>query len=181
MKTFRFRTFYSIIVLPLLLLGGCSTIQVQSLGDDSVDLSRYKRFAVMEPDSFPPTADPRVNEITMRRINRVIEEQLVMNGFHKAPNEEADFLVASYANIEGKIDVTSYGYNYGYYGNYDGWGINDTVLREYDQGTLVIDFIDAGNDSLIWRGWATGPVSNDPDLKRMREAVTKILAQYPPM
>ena len=104
-----------------------------------------------------------------------------MRGYFNTTREEADFLVASYANVEGKIDVTSYGYNYGYYGHYGPWGVNDTVVREYDQGTLVIDFFDASNNSLIWRGWGTGRISDDPDLARMREALAKILAQYPPM
>ena len=181
MKTFCYRIIPFFVILPLLLFAGCATITVQSLGDEAVDFSNYKRFAVIEPSSFPSTADPRINPITMGRINQVIEEQLLLNGFYKTYKEEADFLVASYASIKGKIDVTSYGYNYRSYGYYGGWGITDTAVREYDEGTLVIDFIDAAHNRLIWRGWATGPVSADPDLTRMRDAVTKILAQYPPL
>lgn len=181
MKTACLKILLILLAFELLILIGCSTIRVQSLSDDTADLAQYKRFAVSEPESFPPNADPRVNEITMRKINRVIEEQMIVKGFQKTGKEDADFLVASYANIQGKIDAHSYGYTYGYYGRYGGWGLNDVVLREYDQGTLVIDFVAAANNSLIWRGWATAPVSNDADLTRMQEAVAKILAQYPPL
>jgi hypothetical protein len=178
---YRLRIFPALLALPLLLLTGCSIVEVQSLGDDAVDFSQYKRFAVIEPSSFPSTADPRVNAITMRRVNRVIEEQMLINGFYKTEKEETDFLVAAHASIKGKIDISSYGYHYGYYGHRGHWGINDIALREYDEGTLIIDFIDANSDSMFWRGWATGPVSYDSDLKELSNAIAEILAQFPPL
>ncbi len=174
------RTLPIAFTIQVFFLTACSAISVQSLRDDAVDVSKYKRFAVIEPSSFPPNADPRVNAITMRKINDTIAEELVLRGFTKVPKEEADFLVASYADIKGKIDISSYGYHYSYYGHYGNWGINDIAVREYDEGTLVIDFIDAGTQSMIWRGWATGRISDEPSLERLRQSVGTVLDRFPP-
>lgn len=60
----------------------------------------------------------------------------------------------------------------------------EAMVSEYQQGTLLLDVVKADNKQLIWRGTATDEVY--PELgqeareKRLREAVQKILAQFPP-
>lgn len=51
-------------------------------------------------------------------------------------------------------------------------------------GVLVIDFIDAKRDRMVWRGVGTGAVNVDPSEEIMRRnvnnAVKKVMKQYPP-
>ena len=58
------------------------------------------------------------------------------------------------------------------------------MVSEYQQGTLLLDVVKADNKQLIWRGTATDEVYPEPGQeageKRLREAVQKILAQFPP-
>ena len=71
-----------------------------------------------------------------------------------------------------------YGYGYGYGYRYGGY------VDEYLEGTLVIDIIDPVANEVIWRGWASDAMDADPDPSRVRkyvnEAVTEILARFPP-
>ncbi len=53
-----------------------------------------------------------------------------------------------------------------------------------EQGTLVIDMVDARTDKLIWRGWAqdamTGVIDNQPRLEQqVDEGVTKMMLLLP--
>jgi len=63
-----------------------------------------------------------------------------------------------------------------------GW--TETTVSQYDEGTLVIDFVDRPARRLAWRGSGTGRLARNPDpdqvTKRVNEAVDEILAQFPP-
>ena len=54
----------------------------------------------------------------------------------------------------------------------------------YQVGTLQIDLIDAKTDQLVWRGSAEKVVDTSPTPAQrsaaIREAVSKILSDYPP-
>jgi hypothetical protein len=62
------------------------------------------------------------------------------------------------------------------------WGGNTSVNR-YVEGTLFIDLIDAKKKELIWQGEGNGILTKDTNKKDalIKEFVTKILAQYPPV
>ena len=49
---------------------------------------------------------------------------------------------------------------------------------------MVLDVVDARTNELIWRGWATDELDDDPTpeavQKYVREAVEKILEEFPP-
>jgi len=55
---------------------------------------------------------------------------------------------------------------------------------EYEEETLIIDFFDAGNAGLVWRGSGTRRMSKNAKPEQMaiivKETVDKILAQFPP-
>ncbi len=56
--------------------------------------------------------------------------------------------------------------------------------HEYLEGTLILDIIDAHSNEIIWRGWASKALDQDPDPKNVRmyvnKAVEKILEKFPP-
>ena len=72
----------------------------------------------------------------------------------------------------------------GYYGlgspyRYGGSG----YAREYVEGTLVLDVVDAKTDEVVWRGWSRKDLGGDPKPENIRtyvnQAVAKILEEFP--
>ncbi len=56
-------------------------------------------------------------------------------------------------------------------------------MREYLEGTLVLDIIDVRTEKVIFRGWASKSLDSDPSPKKVRryvtEAVEEILEDFP--
>ena len=136
-----------------------------------------------------PTGDPRAdNPLLDSRIQSAIAAELTRRGYAISPSP--DFLVAYHVGVQDKIDVQTvtepYGYRYPYRGR--GWvypgGTTRTYVNQYAQGTLMIDIVLPRERRLVWRGTAQARVheSRTPEQRteRVREAVAKILEQFPP-
>ena len=169
---------------------GCSTVSVDNDYDPAVDFGNLKTFAWIEKqstDEAPTIAD---NTLLSDRIERSVHAVLETTGLSQAPRGEADFLISQHIGVQQKlqVDTTQYGYGYGF--GYGAWGgpiggfPSQTTVSQYEQGTLVIDFVRPENKNLIWRGTGQSRVrkttSPQEREKLIREAVTKILNQFPP-
>ena len=81
-----------------------------------------------------------------------------------------------------KVNVTNWGYGYSPEGRY--WGRGGFSVYQYEEGTLVLDLIDAKSRDLIWRGAAKADVevATTPEKrdKLIQAAVHKILENFPP-
>lgn len=131
--------------------------------------------------------DPRVyNDILARRIRSAIDAALEAKGYREVSGTP-DFYVAWHGAIEGRMDVQAinhyYGYGWGWY--YPGGMVQDTYVRNWDEGTLMIDIVDARGNNLVWR--ATGqaelderPQSPEVQQERLNEAAVEMLAGFPP-
>lgn len=168
-----------------LTLTACSSVKIQTDFDPQADFSRYETY-----DWMPQAGDIRVsnnltsNDLLDSRIRRAVDAQLSEMGYRKT-SSNPDFHVAYHVAIEGKLDVQTvnrhYGYGYGWYGRVV---TQDTYVREYEEGTFVLDIIDAGANQLAWRGAAQGEVrrNTDPEEReqRVREVVAMVLERFPP-
>jgi hypothetical protein len=164
----------------------CSTIQVRRDYDRSFDFSGFHTWSWL-PLPVPEKIDPRVhNDLVDRRVRSAVERVLAAKGFRKVEQGQGDFGVGYLAAIEGKVDVQTINSFYGYG---PGWGggmgpPTETIVREYDQGTLVLDVVDTRTKRLVWRGSAQAEVSENrsPEARdeRLNEAVTRMLAGFPP-
>ena len=89
------------------------------------------------------------NAITENRVRRAVDNSLSAGGYRKLESGTPDFLVAWQAAIEGKVDVTMVNGYYGYgYRRWGAWGAGP-MDREYDEGTLILDVIDAESRELV--------------------------------
>ncbi len=165
-------------------LAGCSGMSIRSDFNPQADFSRYSTYAWLPA---PQTGDPRVdNAILESRIKTAVDETLSAKGYRQVAADQATFLVGYHLSIEGRMDATTvnsyYGYGWGPW--YYGPGYQNTQVRYYDQGTLLIDIVDAQAKELAWRGTAEAEVRSEmtPEKRQQRvnEAVTKILQRFPP-
>ncbi len=163
------------------LVSGCSGISVSTDFDPKVDFSAFKTYGW---HAAPAGAAP--NPLVDARIRRAVDDALPARGYRAAASPaEADFLVAHRTAVQQRIEVSpssaAVGYRSGRWGAAVGTGAD---VRTYDEGTLVLDFVDAKSKELVWRGTASGTVHGDltPEEReaRIREAVTKLLEKFPP-
>ena len=167
---------FSILVFTLLLLVGCSSISVTQDYDTTYDFSKLKTFGFI-----PLSKDANIDQLNANRISDAIKNDLTAKGYSLAEN--ADFGIALLFGKQTKTNIDTYGYGYGpYWGRYGGMGSID--VTQYDEGTLIIEFVDISKKQVIWRGSGTGVIdrtaSMDERTERINNAVTKILAQFPP-
>jgi hypothetical protein len=171
-------------IFLLLLIGflvSCSTIyDVQYDYDKRVDFKNFNTFDWM---SVPEKAD--IDSLNVERVKRAVNTQLKAKGFMMTSNNP-DFLIAEHLGKKDKVQVTNWGYGYGPYGGYWGgyWGPGGISAYEYEEGSLILDFIDAKSKKMIWRGAAKAEVNqaNTPEKaeKLINEAVQEILKNFPP-
>jgi hypothetical protein len=160
-----------------IMVTGCSPISVTNDYDQSYDFSKLKTFGFI-----PISAESGIDGINADRLGTAIKNELTTKGY--TLSDKADFGVALYFTKKTKTDIQSYGYGYGYGYGWRGVGVGDVTVTQYDEGTLVIDFIDLTDNKLVWRGAGTGTLSDNPSAEertaRINEAVAAIIGQFPP-
>jgi len=163
----------------------CQSMDIASDWDPAVDFSKLAAYDWMpEPDPSDPGA---TDSLTTDRVHRAVDRILAARGYVHQPSGTPDFLVGYYVAVESRLDVRTLN---DYYGYRPGWGHSDygagsrTYVREYEQGTLILDISDPHTSKLMWRGSAQAEVSRtETPQKReeiVNEAVRLILERFPP-
>lgn len=166
-------TTVAFVALLALSLTGCSSLSVYQDWDEQVDFQKFRTFKVMDSQTTG-------NQLVDKRIQEATRISLTNRGL--VENEAApDLLVALHVNVKDKVNVQTYNYGYPYYG-YPYWhGGQDISVSQYQEGTLVIDFVDSEDNELVWRGWGVKVLdggSSDPD--SIQKIIDKIIDQFPP-
>jgi hypothetical protein len=147
--------------------------------DKSATFGTYKTYQLKDGTKV---GNPLIDD----RIVAAIEAELATKGLTKT-DANPDLTVVYHVAFDKKQDITAYSTGGGPYGWRWGGGMGGTTdvrVNEILVGTLVIDMADAKKGELVWRGMGTKQV--DPQAKpekrdkNIKEAVTKILKNYPP-
>ena len=178
----RFRALVPAALLAL----GCASLPIETDYDPAFDFGGYKRFAWLSEKS-PITGDVRLdNPLLHERLRQAIQQTLTAAGFEQVEAGSGDFRVGYHLSLQQRLDVSTLDRHYGYgpAANRWGYGPPETIVREYEEGTLVIDVVDARSDRLVWRGAAHGRMreSTTPEDRRQRahQVVAAILERFPP-
>lgn len=156
------------------MLTGCATTEVRSYLARGADLHSYRTYnwQPIEPTS---TGDPRLdnNQFFETRVQAAVDEQLASRGFEKtaAPH----FLVHYHASVTQEMQISP---------GEHGVACEECRPEVYDEGTLLIDIVDARTGLLAWRGWAKGSIDgivNDQEWmeRKIDEAVARIMRELP--
>ncbi len=169
----------------LALLVACSPLSVNYDYDNTADFAKFKSYTWMaKPSSLPsdPTSTPQNSDLLDRRIRASVEAELNARGL--SSNAEApDLLVVYHLGVQDKVQVSDYGYSYSPY--YWGGGGRQIDVYQYQEGSLIIDLVDATTKSLVWRGSGSKVIENsqlDPEQMQAKvaEIVNSIMASFPP-
>ena len=181
----------SLLSIIILIVSGCSTIQVTSEYNPKRDFSSLKTYAWLN-DKDKPSDDLRINnELVISSVRDATEESLESKGFVKTKRDQADFLISWFGVIEQKVKAESITHFYAPYGygtlyRDPAWNTQAqaTALKEYEKGSLIFDFLDPKSNTLMWRGIGQDRIVEgqlDEKIKKnLHLAVRQILADFPP-
>ena len=167
-------------LLVILVLTSCSSdIVVRSDFDKSSEILTYSRYGWLKQEEIESRNSPLTyNELNDKRIKTAVDAGLAEKGYD-LNTSDPQFLVHYHITIEERsqlIETEPYGYSSGQF-----WRNSHTEVRRYQEGTLILDVMDADNRELIWRGWAVS-ILDDRKLvteELINEAVTEMLERFP--
>jgi len=184
-------------ILPLLTVSfwliGCSSLSVSYDYDTQTDFKQLKTYNWLE---FP--RDTKVSEFNRARFITAVENTLEKKGFIQH-SSSPDFVIATHFGKKSKVDITNWGYSYAPHKTYTGYGYrypsnfayvqnygvqNNLSVYEYEEGTLILDFVDTKSRKLLWRATAKAIINpaSTPERQtaKINNAVEKILEGFPP-
>jgi len=175
--------------ITLVQLAGCSGIQVNQDYAPGTRLDALQTFQ-WTTDTQPATGDLRIdNPLRDARIRAAVERVLAGKGLTRSQDGTADFGIRYQYSLRQKIESSGassgIGFGFGRYSRHAGIAIGTgDSIREYDEVSLVIDFLEKDSEKLLWRGTGTqrfrqydDPVKAESDINNL---VEKILEQFPP-
>ena len=170
------------------LFAACETtaVNVATDYDHAANFAKYKIYTLA-----PSTRGQTMAPVSEQALRDALRTELAARDITEAPGKTADLNVVRHVFIQAKVSVEQYTdwgylhggawpYGYGYYGMWRGAPITYTDVNQYDEGTLILDFVDARTKKLVFRGTGKAVVGGpEANAAKIREAVKKIVAAYP--
>ena len=178
MYSTRRMTQLGIIAIAALALGACAPMTVNSITARGVDMKQLRTYA-WAPDDRLETGDPRLdnNPFFLDRLQGDVEKHLAAKGLEKVDNGTAALTLHYHASVNQKLDLNNMETEYTANQQYTNDDSNHGPLV-YDEGSLVLDIVDARTQKLVWRGWAEGSIDGVIGRQdRMEEIVDRAVAR----
>lgn len=147
--------------------------KVQTDYDHQFDFSQLHTFAV----EFGSVWN---NPLQQQRAKEDIVRELTAKGWTEAPNAaSADAVVVVHGATQQQKSLDTW-YSGG--GWYRGPGMATTTVSTINVGTMVVEIYNAKNKQMVFRGTASGDISDKPEknAKKIDSAVKKIFKDFPP-
>jgi len=175
---------YGVVFLAanLFLIGCGPSIKVGYDYDTEKNFSEYKTYDFLtNPDNT------QMKELTLKRVKQAIIRELSPKGLVQS-TENPDLLIAIHTDIRSKAQIATYGYYYSpyavYWSSYGYYGAYNVEVREFQKGTLVLDFVDSKSKLMVWQGVGEGALPEIPRTEQIEKIVNKavkeIIKKYPP-
>jgi hypothetical protein len=187
----RNRTLRATIVILVALpgLSGCAA-RVRSDFDREAVFSYYQTFDWIAPPVRASEGELRSdpegpfarNSLLDKRIRAAVNSKLKARGFRYVEGGESNFRLNYHVTFKDKLvgSGSDFGYVGRYYRGSFSSGFNWSV-RQYQEGTIIIDIVDRAKDQLVWRGWMTSRNRDgNYDEVEINRAVNQILVRFPP-
>jgi len=180
---FRYPLTY--LLLAAALLVGCSP-RVYTEQDQDAKLQGYHRFAWLTPPPVP-VRDPILDsQILESRVHHAVSSDLKARGYEEvAPDANPDFLVTYHTSAKQTLQSTGPSFSFGFIDAFPG-GFGTVgfpvgpEVQSRDEGTLMLDVLDAQSKRLVWRGWTTELLNQDNySDKSVQDAVKDIFDKLP--
>jgi len=167
-------------LLALLLLGGCSNLQVYTARSPTASFAGYRTYAHGMPEKTPPGfARTALTPVVWAQVQKDIDAELTLKGYlPAAAGAEPDLLVRSGSGSRTATrDESAMVHG-------DAAWLGAEVTADYTQATLVIDVYDAHTRQPVWHGSSRRALEEVPAPTSARSesidaAVRAILRTFP--
>ena len=152
--------------------------------DSDFDFSGVQKIA-FTPVNRMDVATVRISDMQISRINEALADELQRKGLQVVEDaSEADMLLTWHLVTQERTDVRTYNSMSAYNCWRCGPSVSDVSVRQYTQGTFIVDMIDPIRNQSAWRSIIESRLSSDPSpedsAERRVEAARAILADFPP-
>lgn len=157
-----------VVVAAAAALAACATVAVTAVTEHGVDLSRYRTYAWDAVDPAVP-GDPRLdsNPFFHDYVTGAIDRHLATRGYGPSV-VQPDLRVHYHVSTAQRVFIS-------------GTEPADKTCRDctaqvYEQGTVLIDLVDARTGTLVWRGAAQSNLAAAVgDQTRMELAIERVV------
>ena len=169
---------------------------LRTLEGENVDFSTYKTYYVL-PDP-PMTDDPDFYKRSYPRqvVEKAIRRELNNRNYTETQNQEdADMFVAiqfSLKEEERRTNVTNYnsygrlyggsrwGYGHRRHYRYRTFPTTSIHVEKFSKGNLIVDLIDAKQNSLVWEAFASSEIESNFDSidEKINTVITHVFSEY---
>jgi len=164
-----------LIALALICVAACSPVKVYTEKSNFVEQKHYRTFAILNEVQGKAAFDSPIME---ERLQLNLIAGMEKRGF-EYDSETPDLIIRYNTDVQ-QNQRTVYP-AWGGWGMWNPWmwGPQVPEVRKYDQGEVIIDFIDPKVDRVIMRATAVGTVNNpDQKQRKINTAVEKILKEF---
>jgi hypothetical protein len=185
MRRALFRLMGGVAVGLAMLTLSCATISVSTDYDKTADIARYRTFAFLGGHIWMNGIADDGNTLVKDRIRNSVVATLTAKGMQQV-TQNPDVYVAYLAGARTRTEVEATGLYPGGFGPYFGvagwWGPTymDWWTRTYNEGTLIIDLIDASSRKLVWRAYAQTEINKPVSDQKAQKVAEKAFKNFPP-
>ncbi len=161
------------------------------------DFSQVRKIAFYKHSGQVSGDNPmQISDIQRNRVDTALQQALEKRGFQFVDTpSDADMLLSWHLSTQNKTDVRTYqtptaGYGhygpYNRYSRYSCWSCMPTQtevsVRNYTEGTFIVDMIDPSMRQSVWRGVTQSRLKGEPshDQADYNAAADAIFAPFPP-
>jgi hypothetical protein len=189
-----FKAGFLSFLVAVLCLSGCATKPYVSTDyEASYNFAALKSFAVKTAKQ-DTKENILISPFTLSHIHSLVSSELAKRYQSVGESATPDFYVTYYVVMEEKLDPGTYDsmYGMGFWGR--GYRYPSSIfyrpqldggVRVYNQGSLIVDMVDAKTQQPIWRGVSEKRLNKGLSPQKQREiltsAVLEVLAQFPPV
>ena len=186
-------------IVLLGVLAACSSAPPEPTVDfkQDYDFRQVKTLAFMPHSGGVSGNSPKmfISDMQRERINDALVQAVEKKGIKVIEDpKQADALITWHLVAQEKTDVRtyntgmSYGAGYGHYNrraHYSCWNCGGTEVRvkQYTQGTFIVDVVDPKLDQSIWRSIIESKLKGEVEQSQQpyNEAADRIMARFPPL
>lgn len=173
------------LTLLVFLLNGCTNAVVTSVYDPNADISSFKSYGWLATAGGPGdnvrVDNPQVDSLVKAAVNKAMAKK----GYSLVSDKESrpDIFVTWLGAIESKVKQESINKFYSTYGYGAVAAMNPEASGpgggkvEYEEGTILLDFLNAGSKEMIWRGSSTDKLRKGMNDKEAELYIERLVVQ----